>query len=82
MNLSLLIAVVVIVFVAILAPLLIVMHYISKWKQSREMSNDDEQMLEDLWNLSQRLDERLGTLETILSDDVPELREKHRRSEL
>lgn len=81
MDLSALIAIAVILFIAIPAPLFIVLHYITKWKQSREMSNDDEQMLEDLWKLSQRLEERLNTLETILSDEVPELRRNHRRNE-
>ena len=82
MDLSILITIAVILFLVIPAPLLIVLHYVSKWKQSREISNDDEQMLEDLWNLSQRLEERLDTLERILSDDVSDLRGKHRRSEL
>ena len=42
-----------------------------KWKQGREISGDDEQMLEDLYLLSQRLEERLDTLERILDDDKP-----------
>ena len=71
-----LIAVAVILFVAIPAPLLIVLHYITKWKQSREISKDDEQMLEDLWQLSQRLAERLETLERIIGDEMPDWRGK------
>lgn len=74
MDLSELIAIAVILFVALPAPLFIVLHYITKWKQSREISKDDEQMLEDLWQLSQRLEERLETLERILSDEVPDWR--------
>lgn len=81
MDLGALIAIAVILFVAIPAPIFIVLHYVTRWKQSREMSNDDEQMLEDLWKLSQRLEERLDTLERILGDEVPELRRKHRRNE-
>ena len=76
MDLSELIAIAVILFIAIPAPLFIVLHYITKWKQSREISKDDEQMLEDLWQLSQRLEERLETLERILSDEVPDWRSK------
>ena len=60
-----LITIAVIVFVAIPAPLFIVLHFITKWKQSREISGGDEKMLEDLWLLSQKLEERLETLETI-----------------
>ena len=66
----------IIVFLTIVAPLFIVLHFVTKWKQTREISRDDEQMLEDLWMLSQRLEERLITLEKILDDEVPDVREK------
>lgn len=65
-----------IVFLAIPAPIFIVLYFITKWKQSREMSGADEQMLEDLWGFSQRLEERLESLETILDNEVPEWRRK------
>ncbi len=66
----------IIVFLTIIAPLFIVLHFVTKWKQTREISRDDEQMLEDLWMLSQRLEERLMTLEEILDDVVPDGRRK------
>lgn len=66
----------IIVFLTIVAPLFIVLHFVTKWKQTREISRDDEQMLEDLWMLSQRLEERLITLEKILDDEVPDVRKK------
>ena len=66
----------VILFLTIVAPLMVVMHFVTKWKQSREFSGDDEQMLEDLYLLSQRMEERLITLEKILDDELPERREK------
>ena len=69
-------AIAVIVFIAIPAPLFIVLHFITKWKQAREISGGDEKMLEDLWNLSQRLEERMETLETILDSELPEWRKK------
>ncbi len=81
MDVSILITIAVILFLAIPAPLIIVLHYISKWKQSREISRDDERMLEDLWELSQRLEERLETLETILSDEVSDLKQGQRRKQ-
>ena len=75
-SLGELITVAVIIFVALPAPLFIVLHFITKWKQSREISSGDEEMLEDLWRLSQRLEERLETLETILDNDLPDWRKK------
>lgn len=65
-----------IVFIVIPAPLYIVLHFITKWKQSREISGGDERMLEDLWVLAQRLEERLETLETILESEPSDWRKK------
>ena len=59
----------VILFLTVLAPLIVIFYFITKWKQTREISGDDERMLEDLWMLSQRLQERIETLERILDDD-------------
>ena len=66
----------VVLFLTIIAPLFIVLHFVTKWKQGREISGDDEQMLEDLYVLSQRLEDRLETLERILDDDTNEWRNK------
>ena len=65
-----------IVFIAVPAPIFIVLHFITKWKQSREISGGDEKMLEDMWLMSQRMEERLETLETILDSELPEWRRK------
>lgn len=65
-----------IVFLVIPAPFLIIMHFITKWKQSREISGGDERLLEDLWNMSQRMEARLESLETILDNESPEWRKR------
>jgi phage shock protein B len=66
----------VVLFLTIVAPLIVVLHFVTKWKQSREMSGDDERMLEDTYVLSQRMEERLVTLEKILDAELPEWRKK------
>jgi phage shock protein B len=71
-----LLTIAVIVFIAVPAPLFIVLHFITKWKQSREISGGDEKMLEDMWLLAQRLEQRLETLETILDSELPDWRKK------
>ena len=63
-----------ILLLTIALPLYIIMHFVTRWKQSREYTSDDEQMLEDLWLLSQRLEDRLETLERILDNDIPRRR--------
>lgn len=65
-----------IVFIAVPAPLFIILYFITQWKRSREISGGDEKLLEDLWSLSQRLEERLEALETILDSELPEWRRK------
>ena len=59
----------IIVFMVICLPLIIILHYITKWRQNREISGDDEKMLEDLWGMAQRIEDRIDTLERILEDD-------------
>lgn len=76
MGMGELLTIALIVFIAIPAPIFIVLHFITKWKQSREISGGDEEMLEDMWLMSQRMEERLESLETILDSELPEWRRK------
>ena len=57
-------------------PLLIIMHYVTKWKATRGLSQDEERMLEELWTDAQRMQTRLNALETILDDELPEWRRR------
>jgi len=52
----------------------IIMHYITKWKTSATITTDDEQLLEELYNLAKRLDERMDTVERLVASDNPEFR--------
>ena len=71
-----LLTVALIVFLLVPAPLFIILHFITRWKQSREISGGDEKMLEEMWRMSQRLEERLETLERILDSELPDWRRK------
>lgn len=65
-----------IVFLLIPTPLFIVLYFITRWKQSREISGGDEKMLEDMWMMSRKLEQRLESLETILDSELPDWRRK------
>ena len=67
---------IVIVFMTVVMPLVIIMHYLTKWKASEGLSNDEQRMIEDLWKDSQTMQSRLNALETILDDEVPDWRKK------
>jgi phage shock protein B len=66
----------IILCLTVVVPLVIVLHFITKWKQSREISGDDEKMIEDMYVMSQRMEERIVTLEKILDDELPDWRKK------
>ena len=50
----------------------IILHYITKWKTAATITTDDEQLLEELYNLAKRLDERMDTVERLVASDNPE----------
>ena len=47
----------------------IILHYITKWKTSATITGDDEALLEELYNLAKRLDERMDTVERLVASD-------------
>lgn len=63
-------------FLIFVAPFWVIMHYITKWKATKGLSQDEQRMLEDLWRDSQRLDDRLRSLETILDEREPSWRDR------
>lgn len=65
-----------ILFVVCVLPLVIILHYVTKWKSTRTLSTEDEKMLEELWENAQRMESRINTLETILDDAVSDWRRK------
>jgi phage shock protein B len=65
-----------ILFLTIVVPLIVVLHFVTKWKQSREISGDDEKMLEDMYVMSQRMEDRIATLEKILDDEPQDWRKQ------
>lgn len=68
--------VIAILMVALVAPLAIILHYVTRWKEARGLSREDEQMLEDLWQSAQRMESRINALETILDDHTENWRKK------
>ena len=52
----------------------IIMHYITKWKTAATITVDDEHLLEELYSLAKRLDERMDTVERLVASDNPEFK--------
>lgn len=55
-----------ILMVVIVLPMVIIFHYVTKWKQTKTISREDEQMLEELWENAEKMQSRINALETIL----------------
>jgi phage shock protein B len=64
------------IFAIFIAPLWIIFHYVSKAKQHGKLTGEDEKMLEDVWQLANRMESRINALETILDARAPEWRKK------
>jgi phage shock protein B len=52
----------------------IVLHYITKWKTAATITTDDEVLLDELYNLAKRLDERMDTVERLVASDNADFR--------
>lgn len=50
----------------------VILHYITKWKTSATITTDDEALLEELYQLAKRLDERMDTVERLVAADNPD----------
>ncbi|WP_341712315.1 envelope stress response membrane protein PspB [Erythrobacter sp.] len=52
----------------------LILHYVTKWKSAATITTDDEVLLEELYNLAKRLDDRMDTVERLVASDNPEFR--------
>ena len=60
----------------------IIMHYITKWKTAATITNDDEALLEELYQLAKRLDERMDTVERLVASDNEDFKPVRLRANL
>ena len=52
----------------------LIMHYITKWKQAPKITPEDENLLDEMFNLARRLEERVNTVERIVAADNPDFK--------
>ncbi|MBY0393048.1 MAG: envelope stress response membrane protein PspB [Novosphingobium sp.] len=50
------------------------LHYITRWKTAATLTTGDEALLEELYQLARRLDERMDTVERLVAADNPDFR--------
>ena len=59
-----------IIFMVVVVPLWLVLHYLAKARTAKNLSKADEETLADLWALSEKLERRIESLETILDREA------------
>lgn len=52
----------------------LIMHYMTKWKTAATLTTDDESLLEELYQLARRLEDRMDTVERLVEADNPEFK--------
>lgn len=67
---------VLIIFCIFVAPLWLIMHYTTKRRQAQGLTREDEKMLSELWELANKMESRVNSLETILDTQAPGWRNK------
>ncbi len=50
----------------------LILHHVTKWKTAATLTNDDERLLGDMYDLARRLEERMETVERLVSQDNPD----------
>jgi phage shock protein B len=60
-----------ILFLTIVAPIWIIAHYVTRWRMAKTLSPEDEKQFGDLWQVAERMEERIHTIERILDREMP-----------
>jgi phage shock protein B len=61
-----------ILFLVIVAPIWIIAHYTTRWRTAKSLSPEDEKQFAELWQIAERMEERMANLERILDAEAPE----------
>jgi phage shock protein B len=54
----------------------LIFHYITKWKTAATLTSGDEKLLEEMHEAARRLDDRLCTIERIMTAENPNWRQQ------
>ena len=68
--------VIAIVFMVVVLPVWLLLHYLTRMKAMRGLKKEDEAALEKLWEDSVRMEKRIKSLETILDIKYPDWRDE------
>jgi phage shock protein B len=52
----------------------LIFHYVTRWKTQATLTREDENLLDELYDIARRLDERVCTVERIMTAENPNWR--------
>ena len=52
----------------------VILHYVTRWKTAPRITDEDERLLDEMYNLARRLEDRVTTVERIVAADNPDFR--------
>jgi phage shock protein B len=52
----------------------LIFHYVTQWKKAATLTGEDEKLLEELHDLARRLDDRMCSIERIMTAENPNWR--------
>ena len=61
-----------ILFLVIVAPIWIVAHYTTRWRTAKSLSPEDERQFAELWQIAERMEQRIDSIERILEAEEPQ----------
>jgi phage shock protein B len=53
----------------------LIFHYVTQWKKGGTLTREDENLLDELYDLARRLDDRMCSIERIMSAENPNWRQ-------
>ncbi|WP_376696893.1 envelope stress response membrane protein PspB [Wenzhouxiangella sp. EGI_FJ10305] len=66
----------IVLFLVIVAPIWLILHYATRNSANRRLNSKDEALMEELHESARKMEERIHTLERILDADSPNWRSR------
>ena len=63
-----------VIFLTVVAPIWIIAHYVTRWRTGKALSSDEERLIAELWQTTDKMQQRIVTLERILDAEAPNWR--------
>ncbi|WP_333837760.1 envelope stress response membrane protein PspB [Novosphingobium sp.] len=52
----------------------VILHYVTRWKTAATLTSGDEQLLDELYRVARRLEDRMDTVERLVAAEHPQFR--------